>query len=253
MELRPPKRYRDMSQAEKNLHMARCRLLSKNTLHYLLYVHGLVGLYREMIDGTRPFAVLSAQPTADALLPDHLMFTRDREKTTRLRMSIRDSGRAYLPAWSTWVRAEGEVLTPDALFAPGMSRSVAIELGRDFGQDAVIWSSGADWWRINPKTGAEDGPFPTSARLRPLVLERLLEQKAEEITRSSRASRLVVGPGRQGFFFYRGGGGLITCGHAPFGVSVHDVVPGPRLHADYDDPLMGMGSIDAYLPLSMDV
>jgi hypothetical protein len=237
-----------MSQAEKNLYMATCRLFARNSLHWLLFKYGLVRIYREMIDGTRPFAVLSAQPASDALLPDHERFRCDREKTTLLRTQIKDAGMGYLPVWSVWERGEGQRLTPDALFAPGMSRSTAIELGRTYDQDSVIWSSGSEYFEINPKTDTQVGPFPTSTRLRQLVLEKLLEQEAEEIARSSVASNLMVSHGRQGFFFLRGG--LLNGFHAPFGVSVHDTMPGPKLNSDaYNDGFMEMSYLDAYLPL----
>lgn len=234
------KHFRDMTSGEQRRYQALCRLHDRSRLLYLLFFYGLTRQYRRITDGQHPFALLSAQ-TQPGLC--------ELERTRQLRTQIKDLGLGYLPARCVWVLVEGEVLAPGAIFVQGATRDIAVELGRTYGQSSLIWSPGPAFWRISPLTGAQAGPFPTTGRLRQLVLERLLEREVEEMERHSKASKLVVGPGRRGFFFWRYGGGLITCGHAPCGVSVHDVTPGAKLHADYDDCFMEMGSIDGYLPL----
>ena len=250
MRLWSSKRYRDMTPDEQRRYQALCRLDDRSRLFYLLFIHGLTGIYHRFTNWQMPFAVLSAQPASDALLPWYEQWRRDREKTTRLRTHIKDmGGLGYLPASSVWLRQEAEMLTPDAMFVPGLGRDVTIELGRSYDQAEVIWSSGPEFWKISSATGNQAGPFPTSSRLRRLVLEDILEWEVPEIRRSGPLTKLVVAPGRRGFFFWRAGGGLITCGMAPCGLSVHDVISGSKLHADYDDHFMEMGSIDGYLPL----
>ena len=60
---------------------------------------------------------------------------------------------------------------------------------------------------------------------------------------------IVVGEGRRAFAYFRGGGGLITCGISPCGISVHNEMPGPALTGPCNDRLMAMDYIDAYVRL----
>jgi hypothetical protein len=205
-------------------------------LFYLIYIYGLTSKYRRATDGLSPFALLWAEPPS-------------RGHKGLLRAAIKDAGYGYVPGRNVWVRQAGEAWAQEVAFVPGISREAAMTIGAAHGQPEVVWGADSQWWRINATTGESAGPFEIAGRLRPLVLDDLLERDVEEIERSGPQTRLKVGPGRQGFFFFREGAGYVTCHLAPAGVAVRDVVPGEQLRGDFNPTAMEMRHIDAYWPL----
>jgi hypothetical protein len=249
MILHPRKPYRAQTLNERNRFLAQCRLSAKNFLHYLLYMHGLGDLYRSMIEDGKPFAVLSASKDWPDLAdrPKHERWERNQTRAGALRTELKDLGLGYLPAWGVWTPEKNEPRDSLLLFAPGLIADTAIELGRKYEQGHVIvGTGGGDYWVVEVGSGDRAGPFPASAKLRRLVLEPLLQLEEERVALNNAARRLVVAPGRRGFFFIRA---LLFANAEPWGVSVHDVVPGPKIQADCDDDFLNMDILDAYLPL----
>lgn len=248
MRLLPPKPYRELTQDERNLHQARCRLAAGDPLHFLIYTHGIGDLYREMTEGGRPFAVLSASKAWPELAdrPIHEVRRRNQSRAGELRMELKDLGLGYLPAWGVWLRAFDEF----TVFAPGFSEEKAIELGRKYGQDRIVVGlGGEDCSIVEVGSGKHVESFPSSTGLRRLVLERTLQREEERLVLNSPARTLAAKPGYRRFWFWRSGGGFITCHMRPFGFDLHADVPGPNISGDFKPNLMTTDYIDAYVPL----
>ena len=187
------KRYRDLTLEEQRRYQALCRLLDANRLHFLLFTHRLIPTYRHWTESGEPFAIVSAEKSAEFEPTPLSGFARSREAEQRrrkaywlncerageLRTRLKDYGYGYLPAWGVWTPAEGEHLSEFSAFVPGLSREQAVRLGRRFDQDSVIWGVGEHYWRIDLITGTEHWPLSVEPRLRRLRLPTELESEVK--------------------------------------------------------------------------
>jgi len=275
MDIRPGKPYKTMTAQEQKDYQWEKSLIGANPFLYAVYAAGLAPAYRHMVDSGDQFAIVSAErPDYEDILEKDkekrkaLIEQRNWERTQELRTHLKDIKQGYVPAGGVWNPEGGKPYYERPVFAPGMSKQKAIELGKKYKQDSVIWGSGGNFWYINTRNGHEDGPLLVKERFRHIPpgeplgkdegetslrekdTQRFQFKKDFPLTLAVRVGkRLNVGPYRVAFFYCRFGGGTITSGLSPTGISVHNDLPGTVLTGDCNDGRMAMGFLDAYVPL----
>ena len=273
MDLRPNKKLNEMSSDERSAFLWERRFVVTNPVLYAIYASGLAPAYRHMTGPGESFALISAEKgTFEDLeqLPegDREIETRrrNRERTTDLRTRIRNLGYGYIQAAGVYKNLDSKVFPENTVFVPGITRDLAVALGSAFNQESVLWGNGDSYWMIYIDSGEQKGPFSSSESFHhipegdpipPGSGETALRDKPTQrftlqdipVDVPAKTASIKIASGQRPFFYFRGGGGIITCGCSPFGISAHGRASGAVLPDN--DALMTMGSINAYLPLDL--
>ncbi len=140
------------------------------------------------------------------------------ERQFRLSRDVRAKGLGYIPIVGRW-----EGVPERSLFVPDMVREEALELGRRYEQDAVIWGSKGEAELLDPRTGEVVLAF---RRLRVLDVDRAFDDYS--------AMRLVKGRPVRPFRLEPSERDEVVR------LELEDLRPGDVVYAEPSDRLTGM-------------
>jgi len=240
--------------------MMKLNALREYNLKKVLIAAGLSRVYEHMAHGD--FAIVSAERQG----------SNEQDNATRtadLKESVRDLGYGFMPAVGGW-----KGVSENSVFIPNAKKEDAVELGKKYQQEAVIYGVDGQYWLVDIKTGTETGPSPVENQFRHLdqgqeseyytqmkgrkwKLESPESPEVKVPAEEVRASMSVKGRsftfsngfdlerGGQPFFFWTGVD-KFACFVPPYGFAVHDVKEGPEL-------VTGAGtysvrSLEVYIP-----